>query len=165
MVRLFRYLLVLGGLVALAWASVTVDLGGRTLYGHLSGGAARPALEGASGWLSGLWEGARARWVAWRAPAPAATPKPAPAAKGTPKAKVAAPAPKPTPAGPAPSPVEVQSDPGAKKRVALLKSAAQATEPAAAPARTAPRTRVDEKISGRDKAALDALLTRRDPGR
>lgn len=148
---LAKYVLLMSAAVGVAWASVSVEIDGRTPYGHFraaGGGAWMEAVR--SGWLSAR-ESAVAQWDAWRAPGAPET--------ATPKA------PAPKRARPAPrkdtAPPKVQESKGARRRVAILQKAAEAAE-APEPRRRAPtRTRVDAPMSKGDRAALDRVVSGR----
>lgn len=147
-----KYVLLSCAAVGVAWAAVSVEVRGRTPYGHFlkAGGDAwvdnaqaswRSAKAAAADQWDALQEGES---EAAQAPAPKKPRAPAPARRrDTPK-------PQPT----------VQEESGAKRRVALL----QAADKKVAPKKEAPRkrrTHVDSPASKADRAALDRLVAGR----
>jgi hypothetical protein len=188
-VRVLGTLLAVAVVGAMAWAAMTVDLGGRTALGHARA-RGLPWLAAALGDLAGaIAEATAAAWdeATGAGPAPEREAKrPAPTKAPARAVKPAPDAPAPTPPARGQDPVAVQAEVGAAERVARLRAAEALTLPAptaviapaaqpapAKPARAAvpatgstasvpARTRTDERISEREKAALDALLVRRE---
>lgn len=135
---LLRYLILTGAIVCLGWASIAIDVDGRSLASHIR--------ERGTAWLAELSEAREAK-------KDKATPKTK--SKKTKKAVAT----KKKPAKKRPEreipPTELQSEEGAKRRVALLAEAAKQAKSAEKPRSHATR------VTPEQKKALDALLTNR----
>jgi hypothetical protein len=148
---LAKYVLFSGAAVGFTWAAVSVDLQGRTLYGHFIKAGGDTWVKGAqASWNSAKGE-AESRWDQYLRPGEA--PEPAAKAKSRAKAKrKRTPRPTPKPA--------VQENKGAKKRVALLRAAQRQVQKETPPSKKK-KTKLDSPTNGNDRAALDRLVAGR----
>lgn len=151
MSSLAKYVLFSGAAVGLAWAAVSVDVRGRTPYGHFLKAGGDAWVKSAQASWSGAWNQAGSRWdefVDKGEPSPkrATKPKVAPKRRATPETTDPAP--------------KVQESSGAKKRVALLKAAHDQVEPSASGSNKK-RTQLDDPTNRQDRAALDRLVAGR----
>ncbi len=148
---LAKYVLFSGAAVGFTWAAISVDLQGRTLYGHFIKAGGDTWVKGAqASWNSAKGE-AESRWDEYLRPG--APEKPAAKKKSRAKAKRRR-APKPRP-----NPI-VQEASGAKKRVALLRAAQRQVHDNTKPG-TKKKTKLDSPATGNDRAALDRLVAGR----
>lgn len=148
---LAKYVVFSGAAISLAWASVTVDVQGRTPYGHFLAAGGDAWVRDARHAVDGTWADAQDRWRQWRTDdegEDAATAKPR---RKRPTRRRST-----TPERPA----TVQESAGAKRRVALLKAAGKQTQPKATSSKKG-RTRVDAPMTKQDRAALDRLVAGR----
>ncbi len=171
MPSLAKYILGLGLIVGLAFASVTVKLGSRTAFGHFraQGGLAllQGGLEGAQRFLASNSESWWSQWRAWRAKRRAAHAQKGVLKRTKPKRSRARPSRPTRSADPGSSrraePPQIQSSQGAVARVKRLKAAAKAMRAPASPRGQSTvrgkRTTIDEPISSKDQKALDDLLS------
>ncbi|MCA9552551.1 MAG: hypothetical protein KC933_21135 [Myxococcales bacterium] len=147
---LAKYVLFSSAAVGLAWAAVTVDVGGRTPYGHV-------LAMGGDTWVRGV----QSAWnTAW-----ADVGKRLNGITGGDDDEKEAKAParnnrRPAPARPSPAAPAVQEGSGARQRVALLRDAQKKAAPEK---KTAPaaKTKVDAPMTKSDRAALDRLVAGR----
>lgn len=149
---LAKYVLYSGIGIGLAWTTVSVEIQGRTPYGHFleAGGAAW--VDGAHSSWDGAMNKAGSRWDAFMQADKAPDKADKRRARPTKKSKT------PTPSKKAPPAVQEAS--GAKKRVALLKAAQRKVEPKAS-RRAKTRTTLDDPTNKNDRAALDRLVAGR----
>lgn len=136
-----RYLIVCGAILGLTWAAVSVELGGRTVYGHLRSGGVKSLFGGISRSIGSGWTSMKTRWSSWRSGDSAPTRKHPFDGVDAPKAKS-------------------QN----QRQVALLRDAEKkATPKKTAPNKTAPKkkTRVDERLSRQQKSKLDEIVAAR----
>lgn len=177
MPSLAKYILGLGLIVGLAFASVTVKLGRRTAFGHFraQGGLAllQGGLDGAQRFLTSNSQSWWSQWRAWRAKRRAAhvqkgvlkrtkskrsRTRPHRGHRGNREANRT---PR-TPNKPV-EPSQIQTSRGAVARVKRLKAAAKAMRAPPSPRGQSTvrgkRTTIDEPISSGDQKALDDLLS------
>jgi hypothetical protein len=159
---LFKYLVVCGALVGLAWLSFGVEMGGRTLYGHARSLRSADDLDNVVARLKRDLAGRMVRWEAEREAMKAELERDAPAPKKTSPARPTAPA-----ALPPPTPKEAKAQVQRVERLKLAAEALRATAPKSEPAprpKSAPppkKTYVDGQLSADEEKALDDLLTAR----
>lgn len=147
---LAKYVLFSSAAVGLAWAAVTVDVGGRTPYGHvLAAGGDTWLASAQSAWRS-AWSGVGRSFDGLTGDDDGKAAK-APARNNR----------RPAPAKPAPAAPTVQEDSGARQRVALLRDAQKKAAAPAGRAQPAEKTKLDAPMTKSDRAALDRLVAGR----
>ncbi len=176
MPSLAKYILGLGLIVGLAFASVTVKLGRRTAFGHFraQGGLAllQSGLDGAQRFLTSNSQNWWSDWRAWRAKRRAAHVQKGVLKRTKSKRSRARPnrnsgnrGVNRTPRTPNKrvEPSQIQTSRGAVARVKRLKAAAKAMRAPPSPRGQSTvrgkRTTIDEPISSGDQKALDDLLS------
>lgn len=145
-----KYVLFSCAAVGLAWTSVSVEVKGRTPYGHFLSAGGDTWVDGArSSWAS-AWRSARTRWddLVDDSGQPAARDERAPTRRKARPAQKATPAPRPT----------VQEESGAKRRVALLEAAEKQMKAKTEKAQAGRQTHLDQPATKADRAALDRIV-------